>query len=85
MVLDLYKKTTLSDKILAQCLQTLLWKDRLEISKYIISDRVNFENVDNYVNQFENYIGNENFDYEKLGDKSKEIYNMLKEIQFRKQ
>ena len=36
MVLDLYKKNTLSDKIIAQCLMTLIWKNRLEISKYII-------------------------------------------------
>ena len=28
MVIDLYKKTTLSDKIIAQCLLTLIWKDR---------------------------------------------------------
>ena len=41
LVLELYKKTTLSDKIIAQCLVTLLWKKRKEISKFIINDRVN--------------------------------------------
>ena len=34
LVLDLYKKTTLSNKILADCLVTLIWKDRIKISKY---------------------------------------------------
>ena len=35
-VMELYKKNTLSNKIIAQCLVTLLWKKRKEISKYII-------------------------------------------------
>ena len=46
MVLDLYKKTTLSDSVLADCLVTMLWKNRKEISKYIIKDRVNLDNID---------------------------------------
>ena len=33
LVMDLYKKTTLSNKILADCLVTLIWKDRIKISK----------------------------------------------------
>ena len=41
MVMDLYKKNTLSNKIIAQCLLTLIWKNRIEISKYIVKDRVN--------------------------------------------
>lgn len=55
MVIELYKKTTLTNKILAQCLQTLLWTNRIEISKYIIIDRVNKENIDEFINEFENY------------------------------
>ena len=75
MVLDLYKKSTLSDKIIAQCLLTLIWKNRLEISKYIIKDRVNLDNVDEILEEFINYAGKDN-----LGDEStQEIIKILKE------
>ena len=77
MVIDLYKKSTLSDKIIAQCLLTLIWRDRLEISKYIIKDRVNLDNVDIILEEFTNYAGEKNLAYES----TKEIYNILKEIQ----
>lgn len=81
MVIELYKKTTLSNKIIAQCLQTLLWKNRIEISKYIINDRVNKENVDEFINEFENYTKkSEQFNYDDLGEESKIIYDMLKQI-----
>ena len=82
LVIDLYKKTTLSDKIIAQCLQTLLWKDRLEISKYIIKDRVNKDNINTIINEFENYNKKNNiFNSNELGDKSKIIYDILIEKQ----
>ena len=81
MVMDLYEKTTLSNKILAQCLQTLLWKNRIEISKYIVIDRVNKENVDEFIKEFENYTKkSEIFNYDDLGEESKIIYDMLKQI-----
>ena len=81
VVMELYKKTTLSNKVLAQCLQTLLWKNRLEISKYIIKDRVNKENVNEFIKEFENYNKkSEKFNYEELGEDSKTIYDMLDEI-----
>ena len=81
IVLELYKKTTLSNKVLAQCLQTLLWKNRIEISKYIINDRVNKENVDEFIIEFENYTKKtEIFNYNDLGKDSKIIYDMLKKI-----
>ena len=81
MVIELYKKTTLSNKILAQCLQTLLWKNRIEVSKFIINDRVNKENVDEFIVEFEDYTKkSEKFNYDELGKDSKIIYNMLKKI-----
>ena len=81
MVIELYKKTTLSNKVIAQCLETLLWKNRIEISKYIINDRVNKENVDEFINEFEIYVKkSKKFNYEELEDDSKIIYDMLKEI-----
>ena len=81
IILDLYKKTTLSNKIIAQCLMVLLWKDKLEISKYIIKDMVNKHNVDEILTEFTNYAGDGNFSYEKAGAQTREIYDILKEIQ----
>ena len=77
LVIKLYKKTTLSDKIIAQCLVTLLWKNRKEISKYIIKDRVNSNNIDEVLEEFIKYEGKNNLDTES----GKEIYDILKEIQ----
>ena len=76
LVLDLYKKTTLSDKIIAQCLVTLLWKKRKEISKFIINDRVNKDNIDDILNEFTTYAGEDNLNSES----GKEIYNLLIKI-----
>ena len=76
IVIDLYKKTTLSDKIIAQCLVTLLWKKRKEISKYIIKDRVNLNNINIILEEFVNYAGEDNLSSES----GKEIYDILKEI-----
>ena len=77
MVIDLYKESTLSDKIIAQCLLTLIWKNRIEISKYIIKDRVNLDNVNEILEEFVNYAGDKNLSYES----TQEIYSILKEIQ----
>ena len=71
MVIDLYKKSTLSDKIIAQCLLTLIWKNRIEISKYIIKDRVKLDNADEILEEFVNYAGDKNLAYES----TQEIYN----------
>ena len=77
LVLDSYKKNTLSNKIIAQCLLTLIWKNRLEISKYIIKDRVNLDNVNEILTEFVNYAGDKNLSYES----TQEIYSILKEIE----
>ena len=76
LVLELYKKTTLSDKIIAQCLVTLLWKKRKEISKFIINDRVNKKNIDTILNEFTAYAGKDNLNSES----GKEIHNLLIKI-----
>ena len=80
LVFELYKKNTLSNKVMAQCLVALLWRGRINVSKYIISDYVNENNIDEIIREYENYIGNGNFNYESLFDDGKEIYNLLKEI-----
>ena len=85
IVIELYKKTSLSNKVIAQCLQTLLWKKRIEISKYIIKDRVNKQNVDEFINEFENYVKkSEYFNYNELGNDSKIVYDMLNHIKMEK-
>ena len=73
LVLDLYKKTTLSDRIIAQCLMTLIWRKRLDVVKYIIKDRVNSDNIDEILEEFTNYAGEENLAHEN----TREIYEML--------
>lgn len=80
LVLDLYKKTTLSNKILADCLVTLIWKDRIKISKYIINDRVNKNNVDEFYKEFMNYSSKNNFESDELKAKYKELEDMLLKI-----
>ena len=80
LVLDLYKKTTLSNKILADCLVTLIWKDRIKISKYIINDRVNKNNVDEFYTEFMNYFSKNNFESDELKAKCKELEDMLLKI-----
>ncbi len=76
MVINLYEKSNLSNKILAECLVTLLWKNRKEISKYIIKDRVNKDNINEIISEFEKYAGEDN-----LTSKSgNEIYTILKKI-----
>ncbi len=54
MVLDLYKKSKLSNKVFAQCLKPLIWKNRLEIAKYAIKDRVSKDNVNEIYEEFIN-------------------------------
>lgn len=76
MVINLYKKTTLSNRIIAQCLVTLLWKKRKDISKYIIEDRVTLDNVNEILSEFIDYAGDDNLN----SDSGKEIYNLLIEI-----
>ena len=77
MVIELYKKSNLSNKIIAQCLLTLIWKNREEISKYIIKDRVNINNVNEILDEFVNYCGDKYL----VNEQAKEIYNILKGIQ----
>lgn len=80
LVLDLYKKTTLPDKIISHCLVTLLWRDRFDICKYIIKDRVNLSNIDVFINGYEDYISRDYISSNDLDEKIEEIHNILKEI-----
>lgn len=80
VVLDLYKKNSLSNKIIAQCLQTLLFKNRLEFCKYIIKDKVNENNIDEILKEFDEYTK----DREAVNLNNEDtniIHDILKEIQ----
>lgn len=81
IVIELYKKTTLSNKILAQCLLTLLWKNRIEVSKYIIKDRVNKENVSEFINEYLDYVKRcDMFNNYELKKQIKIIYDLLIQV-----
>ena len=75
MVINLYNKTTLSNKIIAQCLVTLLWKKRKEICKYIIKDRVTLNNINEILDEFIKYAGEDNL-YSESGN---EIFIKVRE------
>ena len=82
VVMDLCKKENLSDKIIAQCLVTMLWRKRPFASKYLIKKRVNMDNINAIITEFENYLSNgKGIVYDDLYDNEKEIYDILKEIQ----
>lgn len=71
----------LPSRVIYQCLVTLLYKNRKDIAKYIIKDYIKKENVKEAIEEFENYVSNEKFEYDKLSNDEREIYNLLKSIQ----
>lgn len=77
LIIDLYKKNTLSDKIIAECLVTLVWKDRSKVAKYIIDDYLNNDNIDIIIKRFEEYSSDNNFNYNTLHPSIKEVYDLL--------
>lgn len=89
MVIDIYKKSTLPEKTYYQCLVTLLYRNYVNAVVYIIKDRINKNNVQNAIAEFENYISNKSngtknkFNYEKdlWNDDAKRVYNILKKIE----
>lgn len=78
--MEFYKINTLPSKVIYQCLVTLLYKNRINIAKYIINDYITTENIKDAIEEFENYVTNEDFEYSKLSNDEKEIYNILKSI-----
>lgn len=80
MVIEFYKINTLPSKVIYQCLVTLLYKNRINIAKYIINDYITTENIKDAITEFQNYVSKENFEYSKLSDDEKEIYDLLKSI-----
>ncbi len=81
MVMKLYKINTLPSKIIYQCLVTILYKKRKEMSKYIIKNYINKENIRDAIAEFEDYVIKGDFAYSKLSNDEKEIYDILKCIE----
>lgn len=86
MVFDFYKKSDLPDNTYYQCLVVLLYKNYINVAKQIIKDRINKDNVDNCIIEFERMITDKHdgnvyeFNYDELWEEAKEIYNNLLKI-----
>lgn len=81
IVIEFYKINTLPSKVIYQCLVTLLYKNRINIAKYIINDYITTENIKEAIEEFKNYVSNEKFEYSELSSDEREIYDLLKSIE----
>jgi len=87
MVKELYKISTLPERSYYQCFVTLLFRGYKDVVKYMIEDRINKENVDAAIQEFQEFISKDEsgdvktFQYDSLWEDAKEIYDILKDIQ----
>ena len=81
MVIDIYKNSNLSKDRYFQCIYCLLFRKYINVSKLIINDLINKENIEDAIKEFEDFAssGNETglFDYDLLFPEAKEIYDIL--------
>ena len=86
MVMELYIKSDLPQKTYYQCLVVLLYKNYVNVAKQIIKDKVNKDNIDDCINEFERFITDKHdglehkFNYENLWQEAKIIYDILLNI-----
>ncbi len=86
MVMDFYKKSKLPEKTYYQILVVLLYKNYVDVAKYVINDKINKNNIDDCLKEFERMItdkhdGKEHkFNYDDLWDEAKIIYDLLLDI-----
>ena len=86
MVMDFYKKSDLPEKTYYQCIVVMLWRNYVSVAKKIINDKVNKDNINSCIDEFERMISDKHdgtepkFDYESLWDDAKAIYNLLLNI-----
>lgn len=86
MVLEYYKKSDLPENTYYQCIVVLLYRNYIDVAKYLIKDRINKNNIDECIKEFERMITDKHdgniyeFKYDELWDDAKEIYNILLEI-----
>ena len=86
MVLEFYKISDLPEKTYYQCIVILLYKNYLNVAKYLINDRINKNNIDECIKEFERMITDKHdgniyqFKYDELWKEAKEIYDILLKI-----
>lgn len=90
MVMDFYNKSDLPQKTYYQCIVVMLYKNYINIAKQIIKDKVNQNNVDDCISEFEKMISNRQdgsvpiFNYKELWKEARDIYDILLDIRNRK-
>ncbi len=82
LIIELYNKNDLPNKVLYQCLVTLLYRKHLNIVKKIIKDKINKDNVSEAIEEFENHLSHDGkqFNYDELWPDAKEVYDILLKI-----
>ena len=77
LAIELYKKSDLPERSYYQCICVLLFKKRLEAARYIVSDRITKNNVNDAIAEFESFIMPNGFNEKQLWSEAREIYKML--------
>lgn len=86
MVMDFYEKSDLPENTYYQCIVVMIYRKYVNVAKRIINDKVNKNNIDNCIKEFEKMISDKHdgtepiFNYNDLWDDAKEVYNILLEI-----
>ena len=87
MVMDFYNKSDLPQKTYYQCIVVVLFKNYVNVAKQIIKDKVNKNNIDDCINEFERFITDKHdglihkFNYDDLWQEAKDVYDILLKIQ----
>lgn len=90
MVMDYYKKSDLPEKTYYQCIVVLLFRNYINVAKNIIEDKINKDNIDDCINEFERFISDKHdgkehdFNYDELWPEAKTIYDELKNIKIKR-
>ena len=87
MVMNFYNKSDLPLKTYYQCIVVVLFKNYVNVAKQIIKDKVNKNNIDDCINEFETFITDKHdglihkFNYDDLWQEAKDVYDILLKIQ----
>ena len=86
MVMHFYLVSDLPIKTYYQCIVVMLFRNYVEVAKKIIEDKVNKDNIDDCIKEFERMITDKHdgiertFNYDELWDEAKSIYDILLKI-----
>ena len=86
MVMNFYNKSDLPLKTYYQCIVVVLFKNHVNVAKQIIKDKVNKNNIDDCINEFERFITDKHdglihkFNYDDLWQEAKDVYDILLKI-----